>query len=143
MTDLTFKKIKSARQLAFDALYQIFEKEAYANLAVQEILRQFPLIREEKNLLTELVYGVCRRYNYLLWVIEQLSTRPIKKLHPTVRILLCIALYQLIYLDRIPESAAVNETVKIAKKITHVGNSRFINGILRNFLRKRTRLFYR
>lgn len=49
MTDLTFKKIKSARQLAFDALYQIFEKEAYANLAVQEILRQFPLIREEKK----------------------------------------------------------------------------------------------
>ena len=140
MTDLTFKKIKSARQLAFDALYQIFEKEAYANLAVQEILRQFPLIREEKNLLTELVYGVCRRYNYLLWVIEQLSTRPIKKLHPTVRILLCIALYQLIYLDRIPESAAVNETVKISKKITHVGNSRFINGILRNFLRKKNQI---
>ena len=140
MTDLTFKKIKSARQLAFDALYQIFEKEAYANLAVQEILRQFSLIREEKNLLTELVYGVCRRYNYLLWVIEQLSTRPIKKLHPTVRILLCIALYQLIYLDRIPESAAVNETVKISKKITHVGNSRFINGILRNFLRKKNQI---
>lgn len=140
MTDLTFKKIKSARQLAFDALYQIFEKEAYANLAVQEILRQFPLIKEEKKLLTELVYGVCRRYNYLLWIIEQLSTRSIKKLHPTVRILLCIALYQLIYLDRIPESAAVNETVKVSKKITHVGNSRFINGILRNFLRKKNQI---
>lgn len=140
MTDLTVKKIKSARQFAFDVLYQIFEKDAYANLAIQEILRQFPLKREEKNLLTELVYGVCRRYNYLLWIISQLSTRPIKRMHPTVRILLCIALYQLIYLDRIPESAAVNETVKISKRITHVGNSKFINGILRNFLRKKNQI---
>ena len=43
MTDLTVKKIKSARQFAFDVLYQIFEIDAYATLAIQEILRQFPL----------------------------------------------------------------------------------------------------
>lgn len=78
-----------------------------------------------------------RKYNYLLYVISRLSSYSLKKMHPSVRILLCLGLYQLLYLSRIPESAAVNETVKIAKKITHRGNVGFINGLLRGYLRKK------
>ena len=46
------------------------------------------------------------------------------KIHPAVRILLALGIYQIVFLDRIPESAAVNETVKIAKKVTHIGNDK-------------------
>ena len=134
------EKIKSARTLAFEALYEIFEKNAYANLTIQSILRWCPLKKEERHLLTELIYGVCRKYNYCLWLISLISDRPMFKIHPAVRILLALGIYQIVFLDRIPESAAVNETVKIAKKVTHIGNVKFINGVLRNFLRRRESL---
>lgn len=127
----------SARKLAYQALYDVLEKGAYANITLQHILKTYPLINEEVHLLTELTYGVLRRYNYLIWIISRISKVTVNKLHPSVRILICLGLYQLIYLTRIPESAAVNECVKIAKKVTHRGNVGFINGILRNYLRKK------
>ncbi len=130
----------SARKLAYQSLYDILEKGAYANITLQHMLGQYVIKKEEAHLFTELVYGVLRKYNYLLWIISQMSRQPLRKLHPSVRILLCIALYQLLYLDRIPESAAVNESVKIAKKVTHQGNVRFINGLLRNYLRQKETL---
>lgn len=131
------KSVPSARILAYQALYDILEKDAYANLTIQHILRSYDLKEAETHLLTELVYGVLRRYNYIIWIISKLSTRPVKKLHPSVRIIICLGLYQLLYLTRIPESAAVNESVKIAKKVTHRGNASFINAILRSYLRKK------
>ena len=114
----------SARALAYQALYDILEKGAYSNLRLQTALKKNHLKGPEAHLLTELVYGTLRKYKYLVWIISRLSSHPVKKIHPAVRILLCIGLYQLIYLSRIPEAAAVNETVKIAKKITHRGKFR-------------------
>lgn len=137
MTHSTDKPVPSARRLAYQALYDVLEKDAYSNIVLQRILAEYPLKAEEAHLLTELVYGVLRKYNHLLWIIGKLSTQKVKKLHPSVRILLCLSLYQLLFLTRIPESAAVNESVKIAKKVTHPGNVRFVNGVLRNFLRKK------
>ncbi|WP_296979570.1 16S rRNA (cytosine(967)-C(5))-methyltransferase RsmB [uncultured Dialister sp.] len=133
----TDKPVPSARKLAYQALYEILEKKAYANLILQHMMREYSLSGPESRLLTELVYGVLRKYNYLLYVISRLSSYSLKKMHPSVRILLCLGLYQLLYLSRIPESAAVNEIVKIAKKITHRGNVGFINGLLRGYLRKK------
>lgn len=132
--------VPSARRLAYDVLFEVFEKNAYANLSLQKVLRKYNLSHAEKGLLTEIVYGVCRHYNYLTWIIGKLSSRPVRKIHPSVRILLVTGLYQLIYLSKIPESAAVNETVKIAKKVTHFGNVRFVNAILRNYTRKKKNL---
>lgn len=137
MTHSNANPAPSARRLAYQALYDVLEKDAYANITLQSIMGKYALKKEESHLLTELVYGVLRKYNYLLWIISQMSKQPLKKLHPSVRILLCISLYQLLYLTRIPESAAVNESVKIAKKLTHQGNVRFINGLLRNYLRQK------
>ncbi len=137
MTHSNANPAPSARRLAYQALYDVLEKDAYANITLQSIMGKYTLKKEESHLLTELVYGVLRKYNYLLWIISQMSKQPLKKLHPSVRILLCISLYQLLYLTRIPESAAVNESVKIAKKLTHQGNVRFINGLLRNYLRQK------
>lgn len=140
MTNSTAKPLPSARKLAYQALYEILEKKAYANLTLQHVLKEYPLSGPESRLLTELVYGVLRKYNYLLWVISRLSTYSLKKIHPSVKILLCLGLYQLMYLTRIPASAAVNESVKIAKKITHKGNVGFINAILRGYIRKKDEL---
>lgn len=128
--------LPSARKLACEGLYDIFYKESYANLTIQNLLRRYPLRDEERRFMTELIYGVLRRWNVLLWIMGQLSSRPVRKMHPVVQILLALGLYQLRFLDHVPPSAAVNETVKLARKMTHQGNAGFVNAILRNYLRK-------
>ena len=126
----------SARKLAYRGLWRIFEEDAYANLTIQHILKTYALENQDRRFLTELIYGVCRRYNRLLWVIGQVSSRSVDQLDPKVRLLLCLGLYQIMDLRSVPDPAAVNETVKIAKSVTHAGNVRFINAVLRNYLRK-------
>jgi 16S rRNA (cytosine967-C5)-methyltransferase len=78
--------LPSARKLAYQALYDILEKKAYANLTLQHVLKEYPLNGPESRLLTELVYGVLRKYNYLLWIISRLSTYSLNKIHPSVHI---------------------------------------------------------
>ena len=65
MTHSTAKPVPSARRLAYQALYDVLEKDAYSNIVLQRILAEYPLKAEEAHLLTELVYGVLRKYNYL------------------------------------------------------------------------------
>ncbi len=91
----------------------------------------------DKALCTEIVYGVLRRKNFLEWILAKLSSKPLNKLDFSIYAIILIALYQIIFLDRIPASAAVNEAVKLAKKHTHKGGAGFTNGVLRNFLRRR------
>ena len=139
MKNSNIKQINE-RLLAYQCIYEIFYRDAYANLSLQKIFKSHKLLSRDKALITELVYGICRKCNYLQYIVEKLSNRSINKIHKSVRILLYLGLYQLIYLDIIPESAAVNETVKLTKKITHQGNVRFVNAILRNFLRKKAEI---
>lgn len=136
----TEKKSLPARRAAYFVLKDIFEKESYANLTLLAALRTYRLSSEDRRFLTTLVYGVCRRYNLLLWIISRFSSRPVAKLDSAVRLLLCLGLYQLRFLDSVPDSAAVNETVKTAKAVTHLGNAKFINAILRTYLREKEKL---
>ena len=129
-------KTKTARHLAYDGLYAVFAKGAYSNLAMQQILRT-KISPEDRKFLTEIVYGTIRRMNVLVWYIGKISVRPVSELDKPVFILLAMGLYQILFMNSVPDSAAVNETVEIAKKVTHAGNAKFINAILRNFLRKR------
>lgn len=125
----------SARRLCYDALYEILENGAYANLTMQKKFRLYALSVQDKHLATEIVYGVIRHYYQLSWILNQIASRPLNKIHPSVKILVFMGLYQIIYLDRVPDSAAVNESVKIARKVTHRGNAGFINAVLRTYLR--------
>lgn len=133
----TEKKSLPARRVAYLVLKDIFEKESYANLTLLAAFRRYRLSGEDRRFLTTLVYGVCRRYNLLMWTISRFSRRPTEKLDSAVRLLLCLGLYQLLFLDSVPDSAAVNETVKTAKAVTHMGNAKFINAILRTYIREK------
>ena len=130
---------KTARALAYEALFAVLEKDAYANLALQASFRM-PLSPEDRKFLTELVYGTLRHLQTLAWHIDKISSRPLRKLDAPVRILLLLGLDQLLYMNSVPDSAAVNETVKIAKRVTHAGNVKFVNAVLRNWLRKKDTL---
>lgn len=124
----------NVRRLAVQALVDIERHKAYANLVLQRFISDHPLTDVDRRFLTELVYGVVRRKNYLDAIILTLTKRPLKKLSPLAHQIIRLGLYQIIYLDKVPESAAVNESVKLAKKMTR-GLEGFVNGVLRNYLR--------
>ncbi|WP_025701063.1 16S rRNA (cytosine(967)-C(5))-methyltransferase RsmB, partial [Paenibacillus forsythiae] len=93
------------------------------------------LSREDAGLATELVYGTISRLNTLEYVLKGFVSKGLDKLQPWVRSLLSLSLYQIMYLDRIPPHAAVNEAVNLAKRRGHQGISGMVNGVLRSVLR--------
>lgn len=126
----------NARELAFRVLYEVFCNDAFSNLALKSAFaREQNLSREDKNLVTSLVYGVVSRHYTLEYVIKKYSSVKPKKIADNIRIILEMGIYQLMFADRIPQSAAVNESVKLAKKHGRRGSDRFVNAILRTFCR--------
>jgi len=128
------------RDAALSALYEIEYNGAYSNMAVKDILPRVEDARD-KGLVTELVYGVVRRKLTLDYIISKYSKVKINKLSKYVLLILRMGVYQLYFTDKIPESAAVNESVKLAKK--YCGKSSgFVNGILHSVIRGRETLEY-
>lgn len=128
----------SSRHLAVEILEKIETEDAYSNLLLRQVLNESQLIKEEANLLTELVYGVLQRKLTLDYQLQPFIKKP-KKLDNWVLQLLRISLYQMEYLDRIPDHAIVNEAVNIARFRGHKGTSGLVNAILRNIQRKGVR----
>ncbi|MEB3311029.1 MAG: 16S rRNA (cytosine(967)-C(5))-methyltransferase [Snowella sp.] len=127
--------MQNARQIAFLTLRDIDRRDSYTDIALDRALKNTDLKRSDRALVTELVYGIVRRQRTLDTLIEQLSQKPIAKQPPDLRRILQIGLYQLRYLDHIPDSAAVNTSVDLAKNNGLKGLSGVVNGILRQYIR--------
>jgi 16S rRNA (cytosine967-C5)-methyltransferase len=126
-----------ARRLAYQVLLNHDKQASYPDRLVRAALqRRVALKNEDRALLTELVYGVLRWKGTLDWHIDQLSNIKPSKIAPEIRILLRLALYQIIYLTRIPDHAAVNEAVKIAKASQPSHLAGFVNAVLREAIRR-------
>jgi 16S rRNA (cytosine967-C5)-methyltransferase len=124
--------------LAFQILLQLERNVSHPDRLIRTVLeRHSGLEPRDRALLTELVYGTLRWQGRLDWHIDQLSAVKPQKIAQPVRILLRLALYQLLILERIPEHAAVNETVKIARATQPSYLSGFINAILREAIRRK------
>ncbi len=130
----------NARALAYQTLLHLEQKATHPDRMIRALLARHSLLEErERALLTELVYGVLRWQGRLDWHMDALSrTRP-GKIAPGIRVLLRIALYQIFFLDRVPPHAAVNEAVKTAKASFPKHLAGFVNGILREALRREGR----
>ena len=98
--------------------------------------------RRDKSLLHALVYGVLRWRKKLDWIIAQFSDTPMYKLEPTVLNILRMGTYQILYLDKIPISAAVNTSVELSKSISRSWIAGFVNGVLRQMSRKQTQITF-
>jgi 16S rRNA (cytosine967-C5)-methyltransferase len=127
----------TSRTLAYQILLHIEQKASHSDRLIRTALERHSQLGErDRALLTELVYGVVRWQGRLDWHIDELSrTRP-DKIDPAVRVLLRLALYQILFLDRIPDHAAVNDTVDIAKSSQPPYVIRFTNAVLREAARK-------
>ncbi|MBP0018997.1 MAG: 16S rRNA (cytosine(967)-C(5))-methyltransferase [Cyanobacteria bacterium SBLK] len=125
----------NSRQLAFNALKQIYTQGAYTDIALDRVLKDPAIQPEDRGLTTELVYGIVRRQRSLDTLIDRLAKKSAKQQPLPLRIILQIGLYQLRYLSQIPDSAAVNTAVELAKKNGIKRLSGVVNGILRQYLR--------
>ena len=129
------------RQLAFLALRDVYRRGAYADIALDRVLgvgtqHDLPLHGVDRALVTELVYGTVRRQRSLDALIDQLGKKKAQQQPPDLRIILHLGLYQLRYLDQIPDSAAVNTSVELAKENGLKRLSVVVNGLLRQYGRK-------
>jgi 16S rRNA (cytosine967-C5)-methyltransferase len=124
------------RQAACETLLRIRKEGGFADRLIDSELSNGILVGPDRGLYAELVFGVLRRQGTLDHILQQLLEKPMVELDPLALVILRIGLYQLTCLDRIPESAAVNESVNLAKLITP-GTSGLINAVLRNYLRRR------
>ncbi|MBE6634476.1 MAG: 16S rRNA (cytosine(967)-C(5))-methyltransferase RsmB [Ruminococcaceae bacterium] len=128
----------TARQLAHSVLERCEKQKQYSNLALDAALKKENLDPKERGLATALVYGVLEKKLTLDYQIQKLSSRPLEEITPAALTALRMGLYQLAFLERIPNHAAVSESVELAGK--RAGG--FVNAILRGFLRNGRRLLY-
>ena len=124
----------TARELAYKILKGARASATYSNIAVDNALSKNQLSESDKGLLTAIVMGVTERQLTLDYIIDRLATRP-DGIEDEARVLLQMGIYQVAFLDRIPEYAAVNETVDLAPKRCRG----FVNAVLREFLRRQER----
>jgi 16S rRNA (cytosine967-C5)-methyltransferase len=131
---------RSARELALDVLTRVEQDGSYSNLLLGQSLAGESLERADAALATELVYGTIQRLNTIDYFLERWVRKGIQSLQPWVRCLLRLSFYQLHYLQRIPDHAAVNEAVTIARKRGHSGIAGLVNAVLRSAIRQRADL---
>ena len=119
----------NAREAALKILHKM-RGGAYINAAVKEGLHH-SVKSEDKALATQLVYGVVSNRTRLDYYTSKFSKIPLKKISPWIMDILRMGFYQLYFLDKIPASAAVNESVKLARRYGHSASAGFVNGVLR------------
>jgi 16S rRNA (cytosine967-C5)-methyltransferase len=127
------KKQKSVREAALDVIEAVEKNQSYSNLLLNSVIEKNELLSKDIGLLTELTYGTIQRKLTLDYYLAPFIKG---KLDEWVRHLLRLSLYQIVYLDRIPDRAVLHEAVEIAKKRGHKGISGLVNGVLRSIQRK-------
>lgn len=128
--------MSNAREIAVHILYDTEYKDAYANLVLKETLSKHKdLSQKDKGFITRLVYGTVSRRLTLEYIIEQYSKIKLKKISKYILLILKLGIYQIIYMDKVPNSAAVNESVKLAKRYGHSSSAGFVNGLLHSVIR--------
>lgn len=125
------------REAAVRSLLEICRDEGYSNIVVSQTIQRSHFNDRDRRFYTELVYGTLRRLNYLDWIITQLSTRKLNKLDHVCLAIVRLGLYQIFGLSKVPDSAACNESVKLARKLGNEGMAKFVNAMLRNSIRRR------
>jgi 16S rRNA (cytosine967-C5)-methyltransferase len=128
----------NARAIAMHTLMQVARRGSFPDVLLDIYFKEHPkLDSRDRALVTELVYGVLRWQGRLDWIIDQQIKIKPDKMDLTVRLILRLAAYQLLFLDRIPAAAAVHEAVELAKTSQPKHVVRFVNGVLRAISRKR------
>lgn len=128
------------RELALKILIKS-QDGMYSNLALNRFLTP-EISAKDRAFVTELVYGVVKYRLRLDYIISQFSKITPSRMDPNVLHILRLGVYQMIFLDRVPDFAAVNESVEMAKKLEGRGAANFVNAVLRNIARRSREILY-
>ncbi len=133
----------STRELVLDILLEVNEKDQYSHLVIRDVLNKYQYLeKQERAFLTRLAEGTIEHMLEMDFIINSFSKVKVKKMKPLIRNLLRMSVYQLKYMDSIPDAAVCNEAVKLAKKRGFGQLRGFVNGVLRNIARSMQELNY-
>lgn len=131
----------NSREIVLDMLIDILEKDKHSHIVLRQGLGELSEVdKKERSFITRLCNGTIERLITLDYDIERFSKIKVNKMKPLIRNLLRMSMYQIKYMDQIPDSAACNEAVKLAKKRGFQSLSGFVNGILRSAIRNKETL---
>lgn len=127
--------MSNPRKAAVKALLKVENDSAYSNIALNAVLRESGLESADRAFASAIFYGVLDRRITIDFVLSKFIKTPLKKVAPFTLEVLRSAVYQIMFMDKVPDSAAVNEAVKLIKSSRESRNAGFANAILRNILR--------
>lgn len=128
------------RSAAVAALLRVQEQDGYSNIVLEELLSGEEVTGADRALASRLLYGVTERRLTLDYLLNKTASTPVKKMQPTVREILRVGVYQLVYMDKTPAFAAIHEAVEQAKRMGYARLSGFVNGVLRQVQRQHAEL---
>lgn len=125
--------VDKVREVALKVLYNIEVNKAYSNITLDEEINKNMKILDNRDIgfISELTYGVITWKLTIDEIIKRYSNLRLKKISPWILNILRMGIYQIVFLNKVPKSAAVNESVNLAKRYGHKGSSNFVNAILR------------
>ena len=133
----------SVRELALEILIEVNEHGQYSHLMLRDVLDKYQYLEKtERAFLTRLVEGTLERQIEMDYILDSFSKVKVRKMKPLIRNLLRMSVYQLKYMDKVPDSAVCNEAVKLAGKRGFRQLSGFVNGVLRNIARQKDHISY-
>ncbi len=128
----------NTRMMALELIMEIMEQKKYADLVIHEALSVHQFIDKSfRAFLTRLVQGTVERCLEIDYLLDKFSKVTTKKMKPVIRNILRLSVYQILYMDQVPDSAACNEAVKLTEKKGFSGLKGFVNGVLRNISRSK------
>ena len=134
--------MNNSRAVAIAVIEKVLNENAYSNIVLGLELNKSELNDKDKALVTEIVYGTLK-YKYTIdKILSKFIKKGFEKVDSFVLNILRISVYQIRFLDKVPSFAVVNEAVTLTKKKSNVGASQFVNGVLRNYLRDSTAVYY-
>ena len=133
----------SVRELALEILIEVNEHGQYSHLMLRDVLDKYQFLEKaQRAFLTRLVEGTLERQIEMDYILDSFSKVKVKKMKPLIRNLLRMSVYQIKYMDKVPDSAVCNEAVKLAGKRGFRQLSGFVNGVLRNIARQKDSISY-
>ena len=128
--------MKNSRETAFQVIYKVLEEGEYSHVVLRQALKEEQEAdKRDRAFVTRLAEGTLERLLTIDYILNQVSKTPVKKMKPVIRTVLRMSVYQLLYMDSVPDSAVCNEAVKLVKAKGLQGLSGFANGVLRNVAR--------
>lgn len=127
--------MKTQRQIVYDTLLSVCYDKAYSNLSIDNNIKNNDLDIVGFAFISALFYGVLERKITLDYIISQYISKDIKKIDKQILVILEMAVYQMVFMDKIPDNSAVDEAVKLVPYARKTSAKTFVNGVLRNFIR--------